>query len=374
MSLIKEALAVAEKYPVFPTDNKKPCWSNRELGVGKGEGGYKIATQDPARVRELFSHRHANEIAVPMGEMSGLICVDVDLYKDPALEQWIKDSAHYLNGTMAHRTRSGGVHFFFKHPGDGIRFPATLRPGVDLKAGGTGYVCFPPTKGYTHADGIRTAKAFPLPMLEEALKAKGGSGRTSIGTAFNDATDEELIESIERADELYPALRSLSFRMPNRKFPDGKPLSEAASTDDVDVLDALLDAGADIEAPGAIFTGGSPMSDAVVFTQWRAARRLLERGATTTLWQAAALGLLNHVQQLSLKTPAPAGDDITNAFWHACRGGQQEVAAYLLRCGADRNWIGHDRKTPLDVAHESGEGDFVEWLLASGAKKADEVR
>lgn len=159
--------------------------------------------------------------------------------------------------------------------------------------------------------------------------------------------------------------------------PTGSPetaLHWAASTDDVDVLDALLDAGADIEAPGAIFTGGSPMSDAVVFTQWRAARRLLERGATTTLWQAAALGLLNHVQQLSLKTPAPAGDDITNAFWHACRGGQQEVAAYLLRCGADRNWIGHDRKTPLDVAHESGEGDFVEWLLASGAKKADEVR
>ncbi len=36
----------------------------------------------------------------------------------------------------------------------------------------------------------------------------------------------------------------------------------AASTDDVGVLDALLDRGANIEAPGAVFTGGPPMSDA----------------------------------------------------------------------------------------------------------------
>ncbi len=159
--------------------------------------------------------------------------------------------------------------------------------------------------------------------------------------------------------------------------PTGSPetaLHWAASTDDVDVLDALLDGGADLEAPGAVFTGGPPMSDAVVFAQWRSARRLLERGATTTLWQAAALGLLNDVQRLSSQTPAPAGGQITNAFWHACRGGQREVAAYLLSRGADRNWVGHDRKTPLDAAHESGAGDLVEWLRASGAKKADELR
>ena len=83
--------------------------------------------------------------------------------------------------------------------------------------------------------------------------------------------------------------------------PNGSPetaLHWAASSDDVDVLDALLDGGADIEAPGAVFTGGPPMSDAVVFAQWRAARRLLERGATTTIWQAAALGLLDRVRPI----------------------------------------------------------------------------
>lgn len=141
----------------------------------------------------------------------------------------------------------------------------------------------------------------------------------------------------------------------------------AASCDDVGVLDALLDGGADIEAPGAVFTGGSAMSDAVVFAQWKAARRLVERGAATALWQAAALGLLDRVKQHVSADPAPPARDITNAFWNACRGGQLAVAEYLLERGADPSWIGHDEKTPLDVARESGAADVIRWLEGRGA-------
>jgi hypothetical protein len=100
------------------------------------------------------------------------------------------------------------------------------------------------------------------------------------------------------------------------------PLHWAASSNDVAVLDALLDGGANIEAPGAIFTGGTAMSDAVVFAQWQAARRLLERGARTTIWQAAALGLLDRVKEDCTSQPPPSADEITNAFWNACRGGR----------------------------------------------------
>jgi ankyrin repeat protein len=142
------------------------------------------------------------------------------------------------------------------------------------------------------------------------------------------------------------------------------PLHWAASSDDVAVLDALLDGGADIESPGAIFTGGSPMSDAVIFAQWRAARRLLERGARTTLWQAAALGLLDRVEECWASAPTPSPDDITNALWHACRGGQRQTAEYLLDRGANLNWIGHERRTPLQAAQKSGNQDLVDWLRA----------
>lgn len=143
----------------------------------------------------------------------------------------------------------------------------------------------------------------------------------------------------------------------------------AASSDDVAVLDALLDGGADIEAPGAVFTNGAPMSDAVIFAQWNAARRLLERGARTTLTQAAALGLQDRVEA-SFADEAHATDAVTAAFWHACRGGQRATAAYLLDRGAELNWVGWDHKTPLDAALQSADEALVAWLRTRGGVTA----
>ena len=112
------------------------------------------------------------------------------------------------------------------------------------------------------------------------------------------------------------------------------------------------------------------MSDAVVFAQWRAARRLLERGATTTIWQAAAIGLLSRVRDMCSVERLPEREAITNAFWNACRGGQQPTAEYLLDRGADLNWVGHDGKTPLDAATESGNDSLIHWMQARGARHA----
>src|SRR5688572_12767334 len=140
------------------------------------------------------------------------------------------------------------------------------------------------------------------------------------------------------------------------------PLHWAASSNDVAALDALLDAGADIEAAGAIFTGGAPLSDAVVFANWDAARRLVERGARPTWWQAAALGAIDIVRARWDEDPAPTHDEITRAFWHACRAAQRVTAQYLLERGANVRWIGWDHKTPLQAAEGSGNPEFVTWL------------
>lgn len=83
------------------------------------------------------------------------------------------------------------------------------------------------------------------------------------------------------------------------------PLHWAASSDDIDALSALIDAGADIEAPGAVIAGGTPLDDAVAFGQWRAARRLVERGARTALWHAAALGIMDPRRWPFAGTPLP---------------------------------------------------------------------
>ena len=151
------------------------------------------------------------------------------------------------------------------------------------------------------------------------------------------------------------------------------PLHWAASSDDVAVLDALLDAGADIEARGAVIGGGTPIADATAFGQWKAARRLLERGASTNLWESSALGLLDRVGAEFAGDPPPA-DHVTGSFWGACHGGHLGVAQYLLDQGADLNWVGWDDLTPLDVARRSEADDVVAWLLSRGALAAADVR
>ena len=150
------------------------------------------------------------------------------------------------------------------------------------------------------------------------------------------------------------------------------PLHWAASSNDVDALDALLDARADIDATGAVIGGGTPLDDAVAFGQWQAAHRLVERGAQVKLWNAAALGLMERVEQEFAGATAPAEEEVTNAFWCACHGGQRDTAEFLLERGADLDWVGYDGLTPLDAARRSGAGELVGWLHARGARSAAE--
>jgi uncharacterized protein len=152
------------------------------------------------------------------------------------------------------------------------------------------------------------------------------------------------------------------------------PLHWAASSDDVEVLDALLDAGADIEASGAVIANGTPLTDAVAFGQWQAARRLVERGANTPLREAAALGLMDRVEAHWAGGDRPTPDDTTQAFWYACHGGQQGAAEYLLERGADLNWVSTwDQLTPLDAARRSGADEVAAWLRGRGGRSAREL-
>jgi uncharacterized protein len=151
------------------------------------------------------------------------------------------------------------------------------------------------------------------------------------------------------------------------------PLHWAASSNDVAVLDALLDAGADIEATGAVLGGGTPLADACGFGNWEAAERLVERGAQTRLSDAAALGLLDRVEGIVARGEHVDSDVITQSFWNACHAGQLNTAEYLLERGADINWIGWDDKTPLDVVDESTQPELAAWLRARGAKHTDQL-
>src|SRR3954452_22835895 len=121
-------------------------------------------------------------------------------------------------------------------------------------------------------------------------------------------------------------------RGPGRKAET--PLHWAASTDDADVADVLIEGGADLEAPdGSI---GTPLDNAIGYGCWQVARLLVAHGARVDkLWHAAALGLLARTGEL---VSTATRDEVNQGFWHACAGGQRRTAELLLDHGADVAW------------------------------------
>jgi hypothetical protein len=148
------------------------------------------------------------------------------------------------------------------------------------------------------------------------------------------------------------------------------PLHYAASSDDVDVAEVLIDGGADIEAPdGSI---GTPLDNAVGYACWHVARLLVARGAgVDKAWHAAALGMLGRLDEILGDDP-PA-EIVSQALWHACAGGQRRTAEYLLGRGADLGWEpDYAQGTPLDAASglSTQQENVISWLRGLGAPSA----
>ncbi len=76
---------------------------------------------------------------------------------------------------------------------------------------------------------------------------------------------------------------------------------------------------------------------------------------------------MDRLQERFARDTKPSHQDVTNAFWNACHGGQLESARYLLAQGADLNWVGHNQLTPLDAAVRKGQEEVSAWLRAEGA-------
>src|SRR5260370_28967930 len=100
---------------------------------------------------------------------------------------------------------------------------------------------------------------------------------------------------------------------------DETPLHYAASSDDVDVAEALIEGGADIEVPdGSI---GTPLDNAVGYGCWPVARlRVAPAARVDQAWHAGALGMLGRLAEL-LGSDPPA-EEVSNAFWHGCTAGR----------------------------------------------------
>jgi Bifunctional DNA primase/polymerase, N-terminal len=139
---IEEACYIAQNiarncgWAVFPCgDDKKPTRPKRDGGEG-----YKDATTDPEQIAELWRRWPGPLIGIAAGERSGVSVLDVDIKADAARAWWRQHEIR-LPTTRTYRTRSGGLHLFFRHA-LGIR-NVTGKPilGIDVRGDG-GYVIY----------------------------------------------------------------------------------------------------------------------------------------------------------------------------------------------------------------------------------------
>lgn len=139
-AMLEKALALAaDGMPVFPCrSDKRPLTAH----------GFKDATTDQAQVRQWWSEWPHALPGVPTGEPSGLFVLDVDRRPGADGFETLEANSWSINGTRAHRTQSGGMHYLFRYPKDGgLGISAgKLGPGLDTRGDG-GYVIWWPAKG-----------------------------------------------------------------------------------------------------------------------------------------------------------------------------------------------------------------------------------
>ena len=226
----------------------------------------------------------------------------------------------------------------------------------------------------------RVIQTGDLDSLQKLLDAHPGLGSGRIGDERGSKTVLHVVTDWPGFFPNGPAMVKMLISAgadPNVRTEGGgfaeTPLHWATSSDDVEVAEALIAGGADMEAGGASIAGGTTLDNAVGYGCWRVARLLVERGAKVQKpWIAAALGMTSVTASFFKDGSAASTEELNHAFWQACRGGYRRTVEYLLARGADLNWIpDYARETALQVASngmDTGRGALVNWLRGKGAK------
>ena len=205
------------------------------------------------------------------------------------------------------------------------------------------------------------------------------------------AQEKDFLEAVKRGDTHSVAdfLRNRPELIGSADEYEKTGLHLVAETDQVEIAQLLIDAGADIEALTS--WGATPLDWAAAMGSTRVGDLLLARGATgLTLIVAAGLGKLETVKSMFAsgadvsahrRRGAPEapddhwpedsahirGDVLSDALFAAARNGHTEVVEYLLVHGAHVDAKGVFGATGLHWAAINGHRKTVELLIAHGA-------
>jgi len=178
--------AIATRLPCLP------CSAQKTPAI-PGPGGHKHATSDPAALRALWQRYPGPLVGVRTGEASGLSVFDIDRAKHPEAEIWLSAHRNRLPTTRIHQTRSGGLHFIFRHVPGVRNSQGRLATGVDTRGEG-GYAIWWPA-----ADCLVLCDAPPAPWPQWLLEVIWPPlPRTARGTPALLSSDTQVLERLAR--------------------------------------------------------------------------------------------------------------------------------------------------------------------------------
>lgn len=142
-TILEAALAYAKAgYRVFPCNPKKrPLIDEWPTAASTSSLG----------IRGWWSTWPDALIAIPTGEVSGLVVLDIDVKHDNGFESVERLGLVIPDDAPRVTTPSGGEHYYFKLPqGISVRNSAgRIGPGIDVRGEG-GFIIAPPSKGYQY--------------------------------------------------------------------------------------------------------------------------------------------------------------------------------------------------------------------------------
>ncbi|MGD0290114.1 MAG: bifunctional DNA primase/polymerase [Candidatus Binataceae bacterium] len=205
--MLRAALAYAERFgfAVFPC---KPCGKEPLT-----PHGFKDATNGPAQIDASWKRWPSANVSIATGAASGVVVLDVDPRHGGDETLAALEAGHgKLPDAPTVLTGGGGLHQYFKHPGDVIHNSAgtALGPGLDIRGDG-GYVIAPPSihpngKEYLWEVSSRIDEV-PLPELPawllELLTRHKPSGksveRVDAPATFEDGTRNDYLYRFARS-------------------------------------------------------------------------------------------------------------------------------------------------------------------------------
>ncbi len=240
--LLNAALDAAEQgWPVFmlgrskrPVANCEPC----RLATDHDPAtcghltchGFYAATTDPHRLWKILAAVPGGQLAVRTGAVSGLVGIDIDPAHGgvPSLHALMADQL--VPRTLHVTTGSGGLHLYYRHPGQHITSrPMPNRPGIDIKADG-GYLVLPPSihhrthRPYTWGEPFEVVE-MPPALIDAcqpppaAPAPRAGQNPTTLaggGISHPDALLSSILDTVRHAPKgkrrttLYGAARGVA--------------------------------------------------------------------------------------------------------------------------------------------------------------------